>query len=208
MRKTPYDQRYAGEDFYWGKEPSSMAPRVLEALTPSAGFHPKLIDIGCGEGRDIVYFARHGFAVVGLDLSAVGLEKAQQYAAEAGVEIETVHADITDYELEGLYDIVFSTGTLQFLPVETRQQCVENYKSHTSPKGVHVIGVLVDKPFLPQAPDADPGEKRLFTSGELLSYYWDWEIVYFAEEIFDCNSGGVPHKHCINRMIARRYQGG
>jgi tellurite methyltransferase len=135
------------------------------------------------------------------------LEKARQYAAEAGVEIETIHADISDYELEGLYDVVFSTGTLQFLPVEKRQQCFENYKSHTAPDGANVIGVLVDKPFLPPAPDADPGEKQLFTSGELLSYYWDWEIVYFVEEIFDCNSGGVPHKHCINRMIARRYQG-
>lgn len=207
MKETPYDKRYAGEDFYWGKEPSSMAPRVLEAVKPSARYHPRLIDIGCGEGRDIVYFARHGFEVVGLDLSAVGLEKARQYAAEAGVEIETIHADITDYELEGLYDVVFSTGTLQFLPIEKRQQCFENYKSHSAPGGANVIGVLVDKPFLPPAPDADSGEKQLFTSGELLSYYWDWEIVHFVEEIFDCNSGGVPHKHCINRMIARRYQG-
>ena len=146
MRENPYDQRYAGEDFYWGKEPSSMAPRVLEAIRPSASFRPKLIDIGCGEGRDIVYFARRGFEVVGLDLSAVGLEKAQRYAAEASVEIETIHADVTDYELQGIYDVVFSTGTLQFLPVDKRQQCFENYKACTSPKGAHVIGVLVDKP--------------------------------------------------------------
>jgi tellurite methyltransferase len=206
MKETPYDKRYAGEDFYWGKEPSSMAPRVLEAVKPGSSYRPRLIDIGCGEGRDIVYFTRHGFKVVGLDLSPVGLEKARQYAAEAGVEIETIHADITDYELEDLYDVVFSTGTLQFLPVEKRQRRFENFKSHTSPDGANVIGVLVDKPFLPPAPDADPGEKQLFTSGELLSYYWDWEIIYFVEEIFDCNSGGVPHKHCINRMIARRYQ--
>jgi tellurite methyltransferase len=206
MRETPYDQRYAGEDFYWGKEPSSMASRVLEAVRPSASFRPKLIDIGCGEGRDIVYFAQHNFEVVGLDLSAVGLEKARRYAAETGVEIETIHADIADYELEGIYDVVFSAGTLHFLPLDIRQTRFENYKAHTTPSGIHVISVFVDKPFLPPAPDADPGEKQLFKSGELLSYYWDWEITYFVEEIFDCNSGGVPHKHCINRMIARRYQ--
>ncbi len=206
MRETPYDQRYARESFYWGKEPSSMAPRVLELIRPGAGFRPKLIDIGCGEGRDIVYFAQHGFEVVGLDLSAVGLEKARQYAAEAGVEIETIHADIADYELTSTYDVIFSTGTLQFLPVERRQRCFENYKACTSPEGTHVIAVLVDKPFLPPAPDADPGEKQPFRSGELLGYYWDWEIAYFIEEIFDCNSGGIPHKHCINRMIARRYR--
>ena len=205
MKETPYDKRYAGEDFYWGKDPSSMAPRVLEMVKPSAGFRPKLIDIGCGEGRDSVYFARHGFEVVGLDLSAVGLEKARQYATEAGVEIETTHADVTEYELEITYDVIFSTGALHFISPETRQARFENYKARTSPSGIHIVAVLVDKPFLPPAPDADPGE-TFFKSGELLSYYWDWEIAYFVEEIFDCNSSGIPHKHCINRIIARRYQ--
>jgi tellurite methyltransferase len=207
MKKTLYDKRYANEDFYWGKEPSSMAPRVLEVLQPTADFSPRLIDLGCGEGRDIVYFARQGFEVTGLDLSPVGLEKAERYAEEAGVQIETIHADVAEYELGATYDVIFSTGTLHFIPPDARQARFEQYKARTSPGGIHVITVLVDKPFLPPAPDADPGEKRLFKSGELLSYYWDWEIVYFVEEIFDCNSSGIPHKHCANRTIARRYQG-
>ena len=205
MNKNPYDQRYAGEDFYWGKEPSSMAPRVLEAVRPSASFRPKLIDIGCGEGRDIVYFARHGFEAVGLDLSPVGLEKAQQYAAEVGVHIETIHADITEYKLDDTYDVIFSTGTLHFLPPEVRQTHFEDYKAHTSPVGIHVVSVFVDKPFIPPAPDSDPGAHP-FKSGELASYYWDWEIVYFTEDIFDCKSSGAPHKHCVDRIIARRYR--
>jgi tellurite methyltransferase len=205
MKETPYDNRYAGEDFYWGKEPSSMAPRVLEAVKPSARYHPRLIDIGCGEGRDIVYFARHGFEVVGLDLSAVGLEKAERYAKEAGVQIKTIHTDITEYELDASYDVIFSTGTLHFIPAKARQARFENYKARTAPGGIHVITVLVDKPFLPPAPDADPGA-ILFKPGELLACYWDWEVVYFVEEIFDCKSSGAPHKHCANRIIARRYQ--
>ena len=207
MRETPYDQRYAGDEFYWSKEPSSMCPRVLEMVQPGAGFRPKLIDLGCGEGRDIVYFARHGFEVVGLDLSPVGLAKAEQLAKEAGVHIETIHADILDHALEDTYDVIFSTGTLQFLPPRVREQRFENYKAHTSSDGVHVISVIVDKPFLPPAPDLDAGE-RLFKSGELSSYYWDWEIVTCVEEIFDCQSGGVPHKHAIARIIARRYRDG
>ncbi len=205
MSENAYDQKYTGEDFYWGKAPSSMAPRVLEAMKLSASFRPKLIDLGCGEGRDVVYFARHGFEVVGLDLSAVGLEKARRYATEAGVQIETIHADVADYELAGTYDVVFSTGMLHFLPPDARQARFENYKAHTSPGGINAISVFVDKPFIPPAPDADPGA-ILFEAGELLNYYWDWEVVYFLEEIFDCNSGGVPHKHCIDRLMVRRYQ--
>lgn len=39
---------------------------------------------------------------------------------------------------------------------------------------------------------------------ELLQLLRDWEIVWCTEEIFDCTSGGVPHKHAVNRIIARR----
>ena len=99
-----------------------MCDRVIEMLKPSADFHPKLLDLGCGEGRDVVYFAQHGFEVTGLDLSLVGLEKAQRYAEEVGVQIETIHADIADYELEDIYDAVFSTGTLHYLPPDRRER--------------------------------------------------------------------------------------
>ena len=38
-----------------------------------------------------------------------------------------------------------------------------------------------------------------------MGYYWDWEITYSAEEIFDCLSSGIPHQYAVNRVIARRY---
>lgn len=30
----------------------------------------------------------------------------------------------------------------------------------------------------------------------------DWMFHKYEEEIFDCNSGGIPHKHCMNTMVA------
>ena len=102
-KESPYDQKYAGREFYWGKDPSAMCDRVMEIIRPSAGFRPKLLDLGCGEGRNDVYFAKHGFDVVGLDLSLHGLEKTRRYAEESGVHVETIHADIVDYELEDTY---------------------------------------------------------------------------------------------------------
>ncbi len=37
-------------------------------------------------------------------------------------------------------------------------------------------------------------------------YYWDWEILYCTEDIFEYTSGGVTHKHAIDRIIARWYR--
>lgn len=205
-KKNPYDQKYAGSEYYWGKQPSTSCDIVIEIIQPSKKNHLKLLDLGCGEGRNAIYFAQQGFAVYGLDKSVPGLKKTKRYADEVGVQVELIHADIIDYEPDRIYDVIFSTGTLHYLPLSIRKQRFLNYKDHTSPNGINAISVLVEKPFIPKAPDADD-TAYLFTSGELMGYYWDWEILYSIEEIFDCKSSGVPHKHAINRVIARRYKG-
>ncbi len=203
--ENPHDERYARPGFYHGKQPSAICERVIEIMRPSADFRPRLLDLGCGEGRNAVYFARHGFQVVGLDTSPVGLEKMERYAQEVGVHVETIQADIVTHVLEDDYDVIFSTGTLQYLPPEVRTERLQNYKDHTSPDGINVLSVFVRKPFIERAPD---GETTAFPwkSGELMGYYWDWEILYSVEEIFDCMSSGVPHKHAVNRIIAGSYQ--
>ena len=201
---NPYDARYAGEAYYWGKKPSALCDRVIGALQRRPDLYPTLIDLGCGEGRNAVHFARRGFRVIGVDLSLTGLAKLGQYCQEAGVDVATVHADIAEYDLVDTYDVVFSTGAVHYLPPEARRDRFEHFKAHTPRDGVNAHSALVGKPFLPPAPDANPGVV-LFTSGELMSYYWDWEILYCAEEIFACSSGGAPHQHAVNRVIARRY---
>lgn len=43
---------------------------MLEQATP-----PLVIDLGCGNGRDLIFFYRHGFEVFGVDASAKGLKR-------------------------------------------------------------------------------------------------------------------------------------
>ncbi|MBC7092674.1 methyltransferase domain-containing protein [Candidatus Bipolaricaulota bacterium] len=205
-RANTYDERYARPEYYWGKKPSTLCERVIELAPPREGSRPKLLDLGCGEGRDCVYFARHGFDVVGLDLSEVGLAKARRYAEEIGVQVRTVCADIVAYELDDLYHVIFSTGTLHYLPKRVRTCRFQDYKEHTTPGGIHALTVFVEKPFIPRAPDAEENSHP-YRSGELLGYYWDWEILYCTEEIFDCRSSGIPHRHAVNRVIARKPGG-
>lgn len=202
-KQNPYDDRYAGEAYYWGKKPSAMCARVIEIVGAGLGVRPRLLDLGCGEGRNAVYFARHGFDVVGADLSLLGLEKTRRYAAKMGVQVETMQTDIVTDELTETYEVIFSTGTLHYLPPDVRHQRFQNYKAHTAPGGLNALNVFVRKPFIPPAPDGE-ATAYPYMSGELMGYYWDWEILYCVEQIFDCMSSGVPHRHAINRMIARR----
>jgi tellurite methyltransferase len=198
-----HDKKYGGQEYYWGMQPSKLCTSVLEALTPDPSKKPPLLDLGCGEGRNAVHFAKHGFDVTGLDISAAGLEKARRLAEETGVAISTIHGSIIDCALTGAFDVIFSTGTLHYLPPVCRLQRFEHFKAVTSGNGLHAMSVFVEKPFIPRAPDAE-ATVHLYRSGELMSYYWDWKILYCEEQVFDCMSSGVPHKHAVNRLIARR----
>lgn len=58
-----------------------------------------------------------------------------------------------------------------------------------------------------RAPEKEPNAYK-WISGELLTYYHDWEIIKFGEVIFKCNSSGIHHKHAMNRIIAKKYEYG
>lgn len=199
--RAAYDEKYRQEGFYWGRRPSCICYKVLELLPPERPV--RLLDIGCGEGRNAIFFARNGYQVTAFDLSPVGIEKAKKWAEEIGVPLRVFVANLLDFRLEEPYDILFSTGTLHYIPEELRAEILGNYKKFTNPGGLHVFSVFVQKPFIPRAPDAEE-TAHLWTSGELLTHYRDWKVEFCTEEIFDCSSGGTPHQHAVNRVIARK----
>lgn len=41
-------------------------------------------------------------------------------------------------------------------------------------------------------------------SGELFTYYRDWLLEECRETVFDCRSGGIGHKHCMDTVFARK----
>jgi tellurite methyltransferase len=199
--KRLYDQRYASADYYWGTLPSAMCFEVLRRLPPDQP--RRLLDVGCGEGRNAVFFARNGYRVSAFDISEGGVRKTRDLAAKAGVSLDVLQGEINTFRLSEHLDIIFSTAALHCSTPEQRRDIFENYKIHTRDKGLHAISVFVEKPFIAPSPDRDPNGV-LWKSGELLTHYADWQIEWCAEEIFDCMSGGVPHRHAVNRIIARR----
>lgn len=198
---TMYDDAYRTEGYYWGRRPSAMCFRVLELMPPDQPL--RLLDIGCGEGRNAVFFALNGYHVTAFDLSPVGVEKTARMAAEVGVSLDLFTADLLAFRLSEPFDILFSTGTLHYLPPELCGEILGNYKRFTNPDGLHVFSVFVRKPFIPPAPDGE-ATAHAWISGELFTHYYDWRIEFCAEEIFDCTSGGVPHQHAMNRILARK----
>ena len=81
---SKWDERYLTDDYVFGTEPNQFIARILPLL-PKGG---RALDLATGEGRNGIFLAEHGFEAEGVDMSAVGLEKAQTLAAEKGVRFD------------------------------------------------------------------------------------------------------------------------
>lgn len=201
-----YDSRYSGEEYYWGLNPSRMCYEMMQLLPPVRPY--RVLDIGCGEGKDAVFLAKCGYAVTAFDLSEPGLEKARRLAERNRVEVNFFRGDILDFRPEREYDMIFSSGVFHFLPEGAREEFCESLKTHTAAGGLNVLNVFVKKPFITRAPDATRDEKKRahWRSGELMGYYHDWLFHVCREVVFDCNSGGTPHRHCMDTIIAQKTE--
>lgn len=75
-----WEQRYDGEGRTWSGGPNVQLVAEVSGLAPGTA-----LDVGCGEGGDVVWLARQGWSVTGADFSANGLARAARHAEEAGV---------------------------------------------------------------------------------------------------------------------------
>src|SRR5690554_1849337 len=121
-----YEEEYKVQQYYWGVEPSKMCYRVLELMPPTKPL--KLLDIGCGEGKDAVFFARNGYDVTAIDISDAGIEKAKKLADQFKVYVKLEKADILDYRLDTSFDILFSSGVFHYIKPDLRNEMIRNYK--------------------------------------------------------------------------------
>ena len=200
---TIYEEEYKTQEYYWGIVPSKMCLRVLELMPPTTRL--KLLDIGCGEGKDAVFFARNGYDVTAFDISDAGIEKTKRLADNAGIQVKVFKADILDYRLDTNFDILFSSGVLHYVKPQLREEIFSNYKQFTNLNGLHIFNVFVNKPFIDPPPEKEPTACK-WVSGELFTHYHDWLIQECSEVIFDCDSSGILHQHAMNKVIAQKCQ--
>jgi SAM-dependent methyltransferase len=92
---TNWDERYSEPGFTYGTTPNNFLVSVIDRIPRG-----RILSLAEGEGRNAVYLATLGYEVTGVDGSEVGLSKARELAAERGVTITTLHADLSEFEIE------------------------------------------------------------------------------------------------------------
>lgn len=199
--KTNYEEWYSSNDYFWGTKEADLCHELIKLIKPNKNI--KVLDIGCGEGKDMVYLAKQGYDVYGFDVTKNGINKTLRMAKENNVEVNAFVADINNFDIKEKFDIIYSTGTIQYLDDDKIDAFFKKVKDMTNVNGINWFNVFVDKAFIPLPPDWDINEK-LWQTGQLFTYYPDWKFERIEEKIFDCNSSGILHKHCMDVLVARK----
>jgi SAM-dependent methyltransferase len=108
-----WEHRYAERDGIWSGRVNAVLASVAAGLP--AG---RALDLGCGEGGDVVWLAGQGWDATGIDLSLTALRRGSRAAVSAGVEERTafVAADLAAWETAARFDLV-TASFLQSWPV-------------------------------------------------------------------------------------------
>jgi tellurite methyltransferase len=198
MTWSPWARAYARtpNEYIWGTQPSELAREVSQLLPPGA----RVLELGCGEGRDSVFFATCGFKVTGVDVSAAGLHKADRLARAQGVRVRWVHVDAAHYAPTGPFDLVYSCGAIHYVSRLHRARIIARLKAATHPGGYHTHVVFTDSNVY-----VEKGERiDYFAPGELGSAYEDWLILRCERTLITCTQDGTPHRHSVEQLLARK----
>lgn len=89
--RDKWDARYRDGAYESRTHPTALLAEWLPRLARG-----RALDVACGAGRNALYLAANGFTVSALDVSAVALERGRSAAAQRGLDIEWLCADLDD----------------------------------------------------------------------------------------------------------------
>ena len=184
-----WDRKYDRSEYVYGTEPSRFLVQQIVHL-PAAG---RALDLAAGEGRNAVFLARRGLTVDAIDISAVGLAKAQKLAREHGVEIRTIVADLEHFSLpRETYDVVVVFNYLQ-------RDLFDDLEAALRPGGVLVYETYTVAHL--EIPGAHPMSRAYcLEAGELRSAFPGLEVLEYRET--------VDEKRAVASLVAKRPAAG
>jgi len=103
-----WDKVYSDDTAFFGEEPSVFA-QMCYIDFKKHGVN-KILELGCGQGRDTIFFASKGFEVLAIDASKVAIENLNQKIKQKNIAL-----DIRQFEARqtlpfssGYFDAIFS----------------------------------------------------------------------------------------------------
>ncbi len=184
--RAAWDRTYNRKDYVFGKEPALFLVNQVDRLPKG-----RALDIAMGEGRNAVFLAKKGFLVEGVDISDVGIRKAQKLAAENGVKIKAVNADLNKYKIQpNTYAVILN---FYYLQRSLFPQIIAGLK-----KGGMLVFEGHTMEHLKNPSGKDFEKEYLLEAGELKRAFAELEILQYSET----NDG----QNAVASLVARKRE--
>ena len=138
----------------------------------------KVLDLGCGHGRNSLYLAQQGFEVTAVDKDVPSIRTLLQVKEVEDLELQAGIYDINSASLEQDYDWIISTVVFMFLERNRVSDIIHNVQERTRTGGYNLIVAAMDTEDAP----CPMNFSFTFGAGELKEYYRDWELVKYNED--------------------------
>jgi len=198
-----YEEGYRTCRCFWGTEPGSFVKLLATELSSCAGL--KVLDAGCGEGKNAAYLAGKGAIVDAVDVSDVAIQNGRALWG-ALPRIQWHVADVSAMTLPlDYYQIVIAYGLLHCTSDRIAwAHLVSALQNTTAPGGYQIICAFNDRhQELHAHPDFRP---CLLAHIEYLEAYAGWHVVAASDSDLTEQHphNGIVHTHSMSRILVRK----
>lgn len=110
----------------------------------------RALDLGCGDGRNVLYLAKQGFNVVGVDFSRNAILKLLSFSTQAGLK-HRVNGLVADFRflpfVYGQFNLIVAAGSLVYMKKAEAFKVIWEMKRLVTKEGcVYIGGFTIDDP--------------------------------------------------------------
>ena len=194
-RKKIWDHIFKKKN--WGEYPSEELIRFEKKYLNQRNNFKKLLEIGCGTGGNLWYFARLGYTITGVDISGVARKKA---LSKINSEVKNwkgqiIQADVTEYYFsENFYDVIIDNEFSCCLDFEETNKLYTKLHKSLKKNGKIFIRAFSDKSygygsginishnaFIPKIGNTQMGLQRFTSKSDINKLYKKFEILYLEK---------------------------
>ncbi|WP_203137232.1 bifunctional NAD(P)/FAD-dependent oxidoreductase/class I SAM-dependent methyltransferase [Microbacterium sp. JZ31] len=191
QRNAGWEERYAAQDRFWSGRVNASVAAIVTELAPGTA-----LDVGSGEGGDVVWLGERGWRATGVDVSATAVRRAAEFAAERGVDVRFIVGDGAG-SVEGEFDLVLASFLHSWESDFPRIRMLRDAADRVAPGGrLLIVSHAAPPPWARELPEQVPVMR---TPGEELRLLdldptgWQPEIVEIRQREATAPDGTPSH---------------
>lgn len=200
-----WDEAYSRKSFLFGDTPTVCVREMVALLRPGS----RVLELGCGDGRDTLFLLSHGFWVTAIDSSRVAIQRLKEAAESQGSadHLTPIHAHIPEGMPHTRFDAVVAVTLLDHLDDATQARVLTLIRAGVVEGGAVALEMFTDRdPGFTGGTSVSefaPAVRSVATANYLARAFIDnWRIHSYSDRLeIDADHGPV-HQHGLCSIVA------